>query len=127
MKIKTKLFGDHPSLAIIYDNIGSVLFNLSDISGAKENFSKAVELQKKFGDRSGFTAHSLHKLGLVSETAKNPREALKYFSESYEIRKSINDKHLDEALKKLISLAKETNDSSSLTKFSEELKAQNNK
>ena len=83
---------DRRSLAILYNNIGSIYSNEEEHSKALEYFDKALELKEEIGERFRI-AHTLTNIGTVYLNLKDYDKSLEYFLQSLNIQEEIGDRY----------------------------------
>ena len=82
-----KVFGvEHSSTATLFNNIGSVYYNLGDYDKALEYYYKALEIQEKvLGAEHPYTATSYNNIGSVYKNLGDYDKALEYYYKALEI------------------------------------------
>ncbi len=87
IEIDKKAFGpDHPTLAIHYNNLASILQAMGELEEAKEYTLKAIEIDKKaFGPDHPNLAPLYNNLALILQAMGELEEAKKYILKAIEI------------------------------------------
>ncbi|CAF1249930.1 unnamed protein product [Rotaria sp. Silwood1] len=114
LEIKYKsLLPNHPSLAVIYNNMGQVYRMMEDYSNALSKFEKRLDIQLTFlqPDDSD-TATTYETIGLVHQSMKNYSLALSYCKKAFEIQ----EKHVPSDDPELLELKETINTLESLEK-----------
>jgi len=82
--------GDRRGIALLLNNLGSVIFSLCDFPSARANFEESLSIQREIGDLWGATL-SLNNLGAVALAQGDYSSARIYHEESLRIRKDLSD------------------------------------
>ena len=104
-----KIYGEeHSDIAMSYDYIGLVYYNLSDYFESLEYYNKALVIRKKlYGEDDSRTAASYVNIGLIYRKTGNYPEALAYFNKAWIIyervykEKNYFTKELEEIIESL--------------------------
>lgn len=74
----------------LYNNIGSVYLTQDKLDSAKNNFNRALSINKKINN-SAFAASLYNNMGIISKNLKNYGEAFDYYHKALEIRTGLKD------------------------------------
>lgn len=81
---------DSVQLGYVYNNLGDAFYKIGNVPLAKENTEKSMTIFKNINNQRGI-AYSSVNLGFVNRINHDYREALKYFRNAIELRKTFHD------------------------------------
>ncbi|NTW34180.1 MAG: tetratricopeptide repeat protein [Bacteroidetes bacterium] len=90
--ILSEKIGFIKGIAICYNNIGSVYYNLDSYQKAFESYQKALKIYEFLRLTKGISSCYIN-IGMIHSTQRNYSQALKYYLKSLEICEKLDDKN----------------------------------